>query len=209
MTVRMQADCPSPKGELLRESRWARTYRFGGGTLFESKFDWDEAEISREEIERLWSNLSPAERLEFSTAYGFKPKVTAEDEKVLDFLMEAGDENVCGMIALLLTRHSNRERVVNFLLERATSPSPLAANYYQALEVIGDVRAIPVLQRSREIHLKNIEGGSTDEVRDYLVGCRTLWKLTGSEDYAAEIRKAMESADPAVSAHAKRLLEDQ
>jgi len=203
----MQPEWPDSRGELLKESRWARTYRFGDGTLFESKFARDEIQVSREEVERIWPDLSPDEKLEFAFAYGVKSTVTAEDEKVMDFLMEAGDEYVWSMIALLLARHSNRERVMSFLLERATSPSLLGANYYQALEILADMRAIPVLQRAREIHLHHIDAGATDEIHDYLVCCRALWKLEGSDAYAAEIREALRSADPAVSAHAKLLLE--
>jgi hypothetical protein len=175
--------------------------------LFQSKFAWDGVQVSREEMERIWPDLSPNEKLEFATAYVCKSTVTAEDEKVMDFLMEAGDADVWGMIALLLIRHSNRERVMSFLLERAASPGPLAANHYQALEILGDRRAIPVLQRAREIHLHNIDAGAKDEITDYLVCCKALWKLEGLEAYAAEIREALRSADPVVSAVAKRLLE--
>jgi hypothetical protein len=154
----------------------------------------------------MWHDLGPAEKLEFATAFAVKTTVTAEDEKVMDFLMEAGDENVWGMIPLLLIRHSNRERATSFLLQRAASPGLWAANYYQALEMVGDLRAIPVLQRAREIHLHKIEAGAIEEMHDYLVCCRALWKLEGSDAYAAEIRKALQSTDPVVSAVAKNLL---
>ena len=205
----MQPDLPNPpsKGELIKESRWMRTYRCGEGTLLESKFAWDGLQVSREEMERIWHDLSREEKWEFATAYCCKPTVTTEDEKVLDFLMEAGDEGVCGMIASLLVHHSNRERVMSFLLRRATSPGPFAGNYYQALEIAGDRRAISVLQRARGIHLHNIDAGATNEICDYLDCCRALWKLEGSDAYAAEIRKAQRSDDPFVTAHAKLLLE--
>jgi len=205
----MRSDLPDSdsKGELIKESRWARTYRLGDGILFHSKFNWDGLQISREEIERIWPDLSSLEKLEFSIAYGSKPTVTAEDEKVMDFLMEAGGEHVWSVIPLLLTRHSNREKVMSFLLERATATGPCVANHYQALEILGDRRAIPTLQRAREIHLHNIEAGARDEIHNYLVCCRALWKLEGSDAYAAEIRKALQSADADVSAAAKLLLE--
>lgn len=205
----MQPDLPEPPspGELIKESRWMRTYRHGDGTLYQSKFDWDGIQVSREEVERLWPDLSREEKWEFATAYCCKPTVTAEDEKVLDFLMETGDEGVWSMIASLLVGHSNREKAMSFLLERAASAGPFSANYYQALEIVGDKRAIPVLQKAREIHLRNIEAGARDEIHVYLGCCRALWKLEGSDAYAAEIRKALQSADPVVSAHAKLLLE--
>src|SRR3970282_2063518 len=106
------------------------------------------------------------------------------DEEILTFLMEAGSELIWGAIASLLPRYSDRERAFSFLLEQAAAGGRCVANYYRALEQMGDARAVPLLRQRYEEYGQKLppfeQYGLLTELTDYDVCCRALWKLDGS-----------------------------
>ena len=104
--------------KLITESAWTRVYKDGDATLRDSKFFRDGLEVSAESIKARWSSLSGPQKLDFANAFMAKPKVTPEDERILDFLMEEGEPYIWGTIAILLPRHRDKDRVLAFLLER-------------------------------------------------------------------------------------------
>jgi hypothetical protein len=195
------------KGDVIRENQWMRVYRSeDGGERLQSKFLFEEVQVSADEIRRTWPLMSEQKQFEFVQAYQAKPKVTLEDEKILDFLIETGNDVIWTFISALLPRHSEREKVLNFLFARIQRPDRLSANYYQALEVLGDPRAVQPLEIARQIQKEHINSGVKEEEYAYLVCCRSLWKLRGSEGIEPEIRKALSSPDPDVRAFAETLL---
>ena len=128
--------------ELIEETEWMRVYRTGPKTLlYRSKFLTDGLEVSADSVKTRWHTWRPAEQLDFANAFILKPTLTTEDQEILTFLMEAGSELVWGAIACLLPRYSDREHAFSFLLEQVAVGGTGAANYYQALERMGDTRA--------------------------------------------------------------------
>src|SRR5262249_14781711 len=135
-----------PKRKLISESSWLRTYKIGpNDLLYESKFLFDNLEIDAESFIATWTRLSPRERWEFGTAYQGKPQITADDEKILTFLMTESGRSLWQDIPILLTRHSDRQRVVQFLEARIKEDEP-KANYLQALQLMQAREALPLLQ---------------------------------------------------------------
>ncbi len=119
------------RGKLIRESEWERLYESDRwGTVHESKFLIDGIQVSAESIIRRWPDFSSAEKLEFANAFAVKREVTPEDERILDFLMEAGDFHIWMAVAPLLARHRDRERVLSFLLERIREDRKDRANFF-------------------------------------------------------------------------------
>jgi hypothetical protein len=88
--------------KLIAESEWMRVYKDGGATLHDSKFFRDGLELSAESIKGRWSSFSLQEKLDFAQAFSAKTKVTPEDERILDFLMDAGEPIIWITIAILL-----------------------------------------------------------------------------------------------------------
>lgn len=197
--------------QLIRESEWERIYQSDQwGRIHESKFLVDGIQVSAESIVARWPELSEAEKLEFASAFSVKPKVTPEDERILDFLMGVEEPHIWGTIAALLPRHSNRDHVLEFLLARVREESPMKPNYYQSLEELNDRRAVPVLRANFEHFESKLQAQgklqTEDEYLDYLCCSRTLWVIDGSKEYQDSIRRQAESPDEKVRFWAERIL---
>lgn len=188
------------EAELIEETEWVRVYRVPPNTLrYESKFLTDGLEISADSLQRRWKTWTPSEQLDFANAYRAKPSLTTEDQKILAFLMEAGSELIWGAIALLLPRCSDRKRALSFLLERLAAAGACSGNYYQALERMGDARAVPLLRRRYEEYRRKLaplaQHGLSSELSDYDVCCRALWKLDGAQEYMDALRDLLTHPD--------------
>jgi hypothetical protein len=155
--------------KLIKESEWTRTYSVGEKHLrYESRFLTDGLEVSARSLSERWPRLTPEERLEFAFAFAAKADFSQNDKEILSFLMRNGDEAIWGTIALTLVYHFDSQAVFEFLVNLAQVPRPECANYFQALELLKDARAVPVLrkfydryreqQRSGRGELLSVEG---------------------------------------------------
>ena len=127
--------------------------------------------------------------------------------------MQVGSKKVWSRIALCVTKHSNRDRVFRFLLERAQNEPDLRSNYYQALEVFNDSRAIPLLTRQYKAYKKSgvlakseLRLSELMQVFDYLNCSRALLALDGSQEFEAAIQEMLTHPNEKVRASAQLLL---
>ena len=178
-----------PKGkELVQESEWFRVYRIGPDLfLRESKFLTDRLEISLASVRLRWPHLSEEERVDFASAFVARPAATVEDQQVLRFLLETGAEDILVRIASRLQNHADREQVLSLLLDRVASGAGNAAKYYQALALMGDARAVPLLRQRYEEYRKKLapveRHGLETALADYQMCCHALWNLDGAPEY--------------------------
>jgi len=191
-----------------------RVYRTGPKTLlYRSKFLTDGLEVSADSVKTRWHTWRPAEQLDFANAFILKPTLTTEDQEILTFLMEAGSELVWGAIACLLPRYSDRERAFSFLLEQVAVGGTGAANYYQALERMGDTRAVPLLRRRYEEYRRKLvpleRYALHSELSEYDVCCRALWKLDGSKEYEDALKELLSHPDESIRRRAHYYLFDR
>ena len=201
------------KKELICETLWSREYRLGLRTIcFESKFRMDRLEVPAASIRERWPYWSLAEMMDFANAFIQKPELTSEDHEILQFLMEAGPELVWATIAHMLPRYRDRAAAFDFLLQHLASGSPHGGNCYQALEKIGDPRAIPVLRQRYEDFRKRLapfeQHGVNSELSDYQQCCRALWKLDGSPEYETALRDLLNHPDEYIRCRAHYFLFD-
>ncbi len=185
--------------ELIKETEWSRRYFVSPTSIrYESKFLVDGLTVKVNELISRWESLTESEQHDFALAFQCKGKLSADDEKILLFLMQAGDEIIWRTVSLMLCRHTDREHVVRFLLERLQDSVAGRSNYYQAAETIGDPKFLPILERHfREYRTRITERGHQSAMLDgdwleYLELSNSLRKLTGGQDYeqaVAELSK--------------------
>ena len=168
--------------ELVQESEWFRVYRVSPDLfLRESKFLTDRLEMSLAALQERWPSLSEQERLDFAAAFIARPAVSVEDQQVLRFLLETGAEDILVRIASRLQNHADREQALAVLLDRVASGTGGAAKYYQALALMGDARAVPLLRQRYEDYRQKLapmeQHGLESELPDYQMCCHALWNL--------------------------------
>lgn len=198
--------------KVIREGTWSRVYEAEDGAQVNvSKFVTDNIEIDVDSVKSQWSSWKEPERIAFSHAFGSKPTFSREDERILDFLMDYGNERVCVSIAPALPKHSQKERVRKFLTDRLHRGTEPKANFIHALAVLGDSEAIPAL---RSIHSRLSaeisEAGSAAEewsIFDFVSCCAALMKLENSPQYAEEIRAFLDHPSRAIRNFSKVWLE--
>jgi hypothetical protein len=203
--------------QLVRESRWMRVYRLDGGHLhYESKIATDGLEVKADELKREWPTYSAVEKRDFAEAYSVKPNNSGEDQEILRFLIDAGSDDVWGWLAFRLTELPERDRVLQFLIKRVEEGSDYFPNYIQALEVLADSRAIPVLEDKLGHYKAQIEKLKTplnDEsfvtCLRYLCCCRALIELAGSSAAQAGLNSMQDFPDERVQAIARRMRSDK
>lgn len=196
--------------KVLKEEKWSRIYETDDGTPIRvSKFLTDQMEISEAAFKEDWASCSESERLAFVRAFGRKPSFSPEDERILDFLMKADSEPILESIAISLTRHSQRERVRDFLIERLRRGSGPKANYAHALGLLRDSQAITALKDLHDGLAENIKENRADQgvILDFVSCCSALKKLEGSASYDEEIRAFLDHPNQAVRNFAKVFLE--
>lgn len=202
------------RGKLIRESEWMRVYECQyesqKGMHHESKFLTDRIRVSADSIIGRWSELSFEEKNEFANAFAVKPEVTPEDERILNFLMEQGDFYIWMGIAPLLPSHRDRDRALAFLEERVRQRHADKANFFQALELMGDKRAIPALRAAYDAYKAELATPNgppkSFDYFDYLACCRALWILESSAEYKDAIQALVQNGDPRISASARQAL---
>lgn len=204
------ADYKSTK--LIKETEWTRVYKRGDSYVYVSKFLEDGLEVSAESIRERWPTFSFDEKVDFAQAFSRGARVTAEHEQVLDFLMEAGDFPVWMSIAGRLRHHRDKDRVLAFLLERVREEKVPKGNFFQALGLMNEKRALPALRAVYDSYRELLSaspaaGASPDyDYLDYLHCCEALWKISGSGEYKQVIEDASKSQDELVRITAELIL---
>ena len=197
------------KEDLVRENQWLKVYRVGDkGLRYESKCLSEGLQLSARLLKSEWKKLSAEERLDFTIAFGAIEKLSSEDEEILSFLMESGDDAVLSNLASQYAKHSDRERVLPFLLSRIRRRTQTRGNFFQALELLGDVRAVPGLKRSFDEYRAALAKGQLDQdqMLDYLQCCRSLMILDGSPAFRGAIENTLRGPDELIRRRAAQLL---
>lgn len=197
---------------IIREEKWSRIYEAEDGSPVNvSKFLMDDISISGDVIKDQWESWGESEKIAFALAFAQKPRFSTEDERILDFLMDANDERVWTSIASGLPRHSQRKRVLNFLIDRLKSGSEPKANYMHALSTLGDSQAVPPMKDLHDRLSAEIAKAETKAdkllIFEFVACCSSLAKLEGSSAYQDEIRPFLNHPDEHVRAFSKIYLE--
>ncbi|HEY1800486.1 MAG TPA: hypothetical protein VGG46_06060 [Terriglobales bacterium] len=178
----------------MKETEWSRKFQVGPSRFeYESKFLNDGFHLEADDLITRWPNLTSAERHDFALAFQCKSGLSTNDERILTFLMQNGDEIVWMTIASMLCRHSDRESVIHFLLERIEKSSKSRTNYYQAIEILGDSRFLHVLEPQFESlqESMSVVKDTHDDYKtelEFIQLCRILWILTNDHRYEGAIR---------------------
>src|SRR5689334_19327820 len=200
---------------LIRETEWSREYRVGPQSFsFESKILKDGMEISAAMVRDRWPVWSLLEQLDFVNAFILKPSLTAEDQSILAYLLEADSDVILDTVAHLLPRSTDRVHAFSFLIERLQSEKRCVGNYYQALEAmdeaIQDTRAVAALRQRYERYRQSLapfdQQGFHSELNDYQHCCHALWKLDGAPEYEAALQELLTHPDPGIRRRSDFLL---
>jgi hypothetical protein len=195
--------------DLIRETDWLKIYKSGEKELrYESKCLTQGLQISANFVVSNWGTLTSSEQLEFTIAFCAVPNLSVEDEKILDFLMEAGSEIVWNNLALQYAKHSDKKRALYFLLQQIKPFQRRCANYYQALELLKDRTSVPVLQDCYSDYRKALDKGELKSWQffDYLQCCRTLSLLGDSLEHKAALEEMLSNSDDMIRRRAAQLL---
>jgi hypothetical protein len=189
-----------PKTDLLRESEWLREFKTGQKSVFsESKFISEGLQLSLRDFLGKWPLMNDGERIDFAHAYAAKPDMTQEDEKILHFLLDEGDDNICESLAQMMVRMSQPEPVIRFMIARLRTEIDEPANYIQALGLAKVTEAVPAILPYYRKYREAVEVEKTTGVPEdvifgpvpysrYIWCCEALWRITGAEEYASNIR---------------------
>lgn len=196
----------------IKETEWTRVYRAGDAFVHVSKFLEGGLQVSADSIRARWPTFSFQEKLDFAQAFSAGGKATAEDERILDFLMEAGDFHIWDAIALRLRHHRDKDRVLAFLLERIKEKGEYKANFFQAIGLMKNERAVRALRAAYDDYRKrlgaSLSSGASLDYMDYLYCCAALWRIEGPSEYKQVIEDASRSQDEAVRITAELILRD-
>jgi hypothetical protein len=186
--------------KLVEETEWMRVYELGPPKSFtyESKFLTDKLQISAESFATRWPTMTPAERFDFTQAYCAKAEFTSDDERIVNLIMNDGDEHVwCRLATFVVTRHPQRDRVLSFVRDKLARSPNNPDNYIQALGIAKDQRAVPILLPYHEEYCKAARAVPQREdqsiqdiapIAKFIWCSKALWKITDSEAYANHIR---------------------
>ena len=178
--------------------------------------------VSALEIRRRWPEMKERERLDFASNFQAKKEWTDNDTEIVEIIMQNGSDLILSACALAMLRHPDRNRVVEFLLERVrhseSEQPPL--NYMQALGLASDPRAVTVIRPYYEKCLKAMEAEAVTGVPDdvvfgpvpyhaFLAIAGVLFKITRSEEYGQAIRKYFDHPNEQVRYWAEHALDEE
>ena len=203
----------SHERRLVRESEWLRVFQVGDeeAYVYESKFLVDDLEVSLSTVKEKWPGLSLDEKVEFSLAFSCHEPSKGEDQRILEFLMEVGPEEVWKTIAIVVPFHPRADVAVKFLLERIKETRGSRANYFQGIELLRREESIRVLRKYYDEYGKVVTGemNGRDEViqwMDYLQCAKTLWTLTQEPMFLSALRDGQAKTPEGLRSYAKNLL---
>jgi hypothetical protein len=189
--------------ELVRATEWSYTYKCGSKSYCRiSRFMAEkDLEVAAEDIRKRWPHWRHDERMDFATNW-WKKTWTDDDTKILEIIMADGDDQIWESCAQTFLKHPDRNRAVNFLVDRVLHYSlehtPL--NYFQVLGMAKDKRAASAILPFYEKYKTEMPEESTLDVQEnvfrgpipyfpYLTAAGALFQITGSPDYEHAIRK--------------------
>ncbi len=195
---------PGAECELIEKTEWSYSFKCGPKSYCSiSRFLADKGfEVSASEIRRRWPSMSARERVDFASNFSVKEGWTENDTDLLEIIMEDGDDRIWSCCALAMLKHPDRNRAVEFLIERVrqshSERPPL--NYMQALGMAGDRRATAVIRPYFDEYLKAMEAESVTGVPQdvfrgpipyhaFLAIAGDLFKIEGSGEYEQAVRK--------------------
>lgn len=162
-------------------------------------------EVKASELRRRWPSMNETERLDFASNFHVTETWTENDTEILDMIMVDGSDLVWSSCALTMLRHPDRNRVVEFLIDRVhrseSEHPPL--NYMQALAIAKDRRAVQVMRPFYEKYLKAMEAEAATGIPDdvfwgpipyfpFLSIAGSLFQIEGSSDLELAIRKYLD-----------------
>jgi hypothetical protein len=170
-----------------------------------SRFLRNDFSVSRRLLEEKWHLWTNEERLRFAGAFSARGELRHDDQGLLDFLMENGTPQIWMTIALLVSKHKDKDYALKFLLERVKEGVAPLANYYQALEMLVDSRSASALEEALSRHRADVDSHPNPRSKterfiywDYLYCSAALFRITGREEYRATIRKMLQHPDETV-----------
>ena len=188
--------------ELVKRTEWSYSYKCGEKSycsisrfLAETGF-----QVLASEIRQSWPSMTERERLDFASNFHVKENWTDNDTDILEIIMHDGSDLIWSSCALAVLRHPDRNRAIEFLIERIVSSEsedpPL--NYMQALGLMGAERAVPVIRPYYEKYLKAMEAETVTGVPDdvffgpipyhaFLSIAGDLFRITRSHEYEVAI----------------------
>ena len=152
--------------ELVKETEWSHVYKTEEKSYSHmSKFLADENfTVNASKIRQRWPGMDESQRLDFVQNFWAKPTWDSNDTEILEVVMQDGSDLLWEHCAQAFLKHPDRERAVNFLIERLkkceVEHEPL--NYIQALGMSKDPRA-------------------ASAIRPYFEKYRRRWKLKRSQ----------------------------
>ena len=194
--------------KLVNESEWMRVYELKPKYYrYESKFLSNEVTMSADSFVTRWPAMNANERLEFVLAYHAKGDFTDDDERIIEIIMQDGDDHIWSNLALFMVRYPEPDRVLGFLRERLQAKPENPFNYIQALGEARDRAAIEILQTYFDEFRPGAEterlGGASLESWNspswrFLICCEALWKVTGSDVYENDLRTYLDHPNPGI-----------
>jgi len=170
-----------------------------------SKFLRRDFGVAADIVEARWPLWTATEKGEFAAAFSQRPRLNENDTQVLDFLMENGGPPIWRTIALIVVRHPDRTRALNFLLARVAEGMKPAANFYQALGMLLAPECVPILHVALLKHRKEIEANPLIKAwsdrflyLDYLSCSATLFLVTRQRVYRDNLRRMVRHRDQTV-----------
>ena len=201
------------KTKPVMETEWTRVYKSDQGYVYVSKFMEGDVKVTAESIRAQWPTFSFEQKLDFVQAFAKGGRVTSEDERIMDFLMEAGEPFICMEMAPRLLDHRDRDHVLAFLLDRISDDFEYKGNFVQALGLMKDPRALPALRTKFDGYRERLAASpgsmSPDDCMDYMVCLQALWRISGSQEYKPIIEDALNSPDETVRRTADLILRDR
>jgi len=190
--------------ELARKTEWSYTFKCGPKSYCSiSRFLAEKSlEVRAGEIRERWPEWDLRQRIDFTSNWQTKRTWTPDDTEILELIMADGDDNVCHSCTRAFLKYPDRDRAVNFLISRvsdcALQHAPL--NYFQALGMAGDKRAVAAIRLFYEKYKEAVENEVTIGVPEdvfrglipyfpYLTAAGALFKITSSTEYEEGIRK--------------------
>jgi len=178
--------------KLIRETEWLRVYGTDLGQHYESRLVSDKVSVPSESVIQRWNSITSEERWEIALALQLRGTIEFTLVPLVDFLLENGDSVVRSTLAPLLPMHPDKETALNFLISQIRNEKSHRANYFQALALIGDVRAVPPLTEIyEEVQQKygRYESMSIEEASDFIACCEALWKLTSGDRFRLSVQR--------------------
>jgi hypothetical protein len=183
------------------ETRWSNRGELGQlRDVTISKFCTGQASITLGEITREFNSWSRQEQQDFLGAYNVKPIVTSEDERIIEFLIAAGDPSVLQRIAILSTRHSNKAVAFDFLVTNLLSHPGSKSDFIVALGLLNDRNAIQPLTNIYQQMEPEISAQAPEEqaLREFCYCCLTLSRLTDEPKYSEKLQGLADHSNPRV-----------